>query len=126
MRKAKRGFTLIELIIVIVILGILAVVALPKYFANIERARKAEALSTMRAIREGILGYYSAQGAYPGANTWPIVVNIGGDEIFNLGQPTSPYFTYSFTSAVVTATANASGGGSTTYTMCVGSGAVSP
>jgi prepilin-type N-terminal cleavage/methylation domain-containing protein len=121
-KLGKRGFTLIELIIVIVIVGILALVAIPKYFANIEKAKKAEAVSTMRTIREGILGYYAANNkTYPAG--FPITVTIDGDDVMVVAEPKSSNFTYTFTSTEVTATTKASGG--VTYKMNVASGEVS-
>jgi len=122
MKKNRKGFTLIELIIVVVIVGILALVAIPRYFANIEKARKAEALSSMRSIREAIMGYYAANNAYPTANSFPITVNIDGEDVMVVEQPSSTNFTYSYTSAVITATH--SGSGVCTYTMNIASGAV--
>lgn len=49
--RGKKGFTLVELIIVVVIVGILASAAIPMMRANIERARKSEAIAALGAIR---------------------------------------------------------------------------
>ncbi|MCX5695115.1 MAG: prepilin-type N-terminal cleavage/methylation domain-containing protein [Candidatus Omnitrophica bacterium] len=122
MKKNRKGFTLIELIIVVVIVGILALVAIPRYFANIEKARKAEALSSMRSIREAIMGYYAANNAYPTANSFPITVNIDGDDVMVVEQPSSTNFAYSYTSTVITAAHT--GAGVCTYTMNIASGSI--
>jgi len=118
-KKNRKGFTLIELIIVITIVGILALIAIPKYFSNIERARKAEAVSTMRTIREGVLAYFSINNAYPSG--WPITVVVDSETVLTVAQPISPNFTYTYNSTSVTATRIT---GSHTYTMDIGSGNV--
>lgn len=51
MRRKEQGFTLIELIVVIIIVGILASVAVPMMTANVKRARTTEALAGLGAIR---------------------------------------------------------------------------
>ncbi len=55
MRKNKKsGFTLVELVVVIVILGILATIAVPRVFESIEDARKKADLATAQAISTAI------------------------------------------------------------------------
>lgn len=57
--KDKRGFTLIELIIIIVILGIIAAIAIPKYLDSKKAAEKAVAEGLVGAMRSALTIYYS-------------------------------------------------------------------
>ncbi|MBP9854456.1 MAG: prepilin-type N-terminal cleavage/methylation domain-containing protein [Candidatus Omnitrophica bacterium] len=50
----KNGFTLLEIIVVIVIVGVLGSLALPRYFAQAEFSRSAEAMISIKNIRESI------------------------------------------------------------------------
>ena len=51
MRHAnKKGFTLLEIIIVIIIVGVLASLALPRFFSTVEYSRSTEALASLTSV----------------------------------------------------------------------------
>ena len=68
-----RGFTLTELLFVVLIIAILAAIALPLYFRSVERARSAEALTNMAAIRTGEQLHHVEQGTFVGAPDVPAI-----------------------------------------------------
>ena len=64
--QGEQGFTLIELMIVVAIIGILAAVALPKFAASVERSREAATRGNMGTLRSSIAMYYGdVEGIYP-------------------------------------------------------------
>ena len=66
LNKNQSGFTLLEIIIVIIIIGILASLALPKFFKTVEFSRSAEALGNLGSIRRAMDVCYQPKGTYAG------------------------------------------------------------
>lgn len=63
--KNRKGFTLVELIVVIAIIAILAAVIGPNIFQTIEKGKISAATSDFKAIKTGVLSYYSDTGMWP-------------------------------------------------------------
>lgn len=63
----KNGFTLIELMIVVVIVGILTVIAIPSYTSYLEKARRSEAQTSLMELAAKIERFYSENHTYAGA-----------------------------------------------------------
>lgn len=66
--KLQKGFTLIELMIVVAIIGILASVALPAYQDYTKRAHVSEGLALAAGAKAAVTEYYSSMSAWPSNN----------------------------------------------------------
>lgn len=65
MSKNKKGFTLLELLVVVLIIGILGAIALPQYMVSVERARVTGNMSVLKPVYDAALQYYSYNDEFP-------------------------------------------------------------
>jgi len=129
MTQKQQGFTLIELMIVVAIIGILAAVALPAYQDYTKRAHVSEGITLAASAKAAVTEYYVSQAAWPTGNSQaglPDAAAITGNAVKSVtvgngnGNITVVYNDKVTTDAtVVFAPAIASTGGSITWT-CTG------
>mgnify|MGYP003138437692 CR=1 FL=1 len=68
MKQVQKGFTLIELMIVVAIIGILAAVAIPAYQDYTIRSQVSEGMSLAAGAKTAVAEFYNQTGAFPTAN----------------------------------------------------------
>jgi prepilin-type N-terminal cleavage/methylation domain-containing protein len=81
MRRA--GFTLIELMITVAIIGILAAIAIPAFSSYQNRSRRAEAMSNLAAIAKAEIAFFGANGVYHGAAPMPGPVPVPAKRLWD-------------------------------------------
>ncbi|MEC4889113.1 MAG: prepilin-type N-terminal cleavage/methylation domain-containing protein [Nitrospira sp.] len=69
--RKQEGFTLIELMIVVAIIGILAAIAIPNFLQYQMKSRQAEAKTNLGAIRTSMTSFQAERGCYIGVPVWP-------------------------------------------------------
>lgn len=88
--KAKGGFTLIELMIVVAIIGILAAIAIPKFADLIRKSNEGATKGNLGAIRSALSIYYGdLEGTYPNN---PQSLTISGKYLSNVPKAKTPPF----------------------------------
>lgn len=67
-RQIQAAFSLVELVIVVVIIGIIAAIAVPRFSRAIASSREAYISSTLRTVQSAMQHYHAEHGRYPGYN----------------------------------------------------------
>lgn len=88
----NSGFTLIELVIIIVVLGILAAIAIPKYQDITTEAQQASCRSSLGGLRSGITIWYANQAVKTGTASWPLLDSLQNTgTVMEQSIPANPY-----------------------------------
>ena len=124
MKAIQKGFTLIELMIVVAIIGILAAIALPAYQDYTARAQMSEAMVLADGQKGAVTEYYADKGVFPGSNASAGIADaasIAGKYVAQVAVGTSGVITASMKANNV---ANGIAGTTLTLTPTAGSGSV--
>ena len=97
--KKQEGFTLLELLIVIVIIGILAVLIVPNLASGPQRARDSQRKSDLRNIKTALETYYNDKNGYPAAATVGADLTNGGTYLKALPADPKTKAAYTYTPA---------------------------
>lgn len=65
--KRNKGFTLVELLVVLAIISLLLTIALPRYFSSVDKSKEVALRENLQVLRSGIDKYYADKGEYPAA-----------------------------------------------------------
>ncbi len=108
MKKNNSGFTLVELMVVIAIIGILAAVGYPAYTSAVKKANRADAIDSLLSLAGRMEEYYLNKDTYVGATinaagTGTVGSNKTSDDLYTLSITSATDFAYNLTATPKTA-----------------------
>ena len=111
----NKGFTLVELAVVIVIIGVLAAFAVPRFRASVERSKAAEAFNYLSAIQAAQERYHAKQGTYA-SDVADLDIQFTAPKYFSVGEVAGDSLETGW-SLTLTRSGNAAGYGEYTVTF---------
>ncbi|PSV45450.1 pilin [Photobacterium sp. GB-36] len=100
--KKQQGFTLIELMIVVAVIGVLAAIAIPKYQDYVAKSELGAGLATISSLKTNVEAYVVSEGTFPDGTT-------SGETPADLGAINPNNGSISFTGSKILLTFNSSG-----------------
>src|SRR5437016_14564299 len=88
-QKKRGGFTLVELAVVIVIIGVLAAFGIPRFLKSVERSKAAEAFAYLQSIRAAQERYHARAGTYADDVT-KLDIDVVAPKYFDDGNGAAP------------------------------------
>jgi type IV pilus assembly protein PilA len=86
LKNVKAGFSLVELAVVVVIIGVLAAFAVPRFRASVERSKAAEAFNYLSAVQAAQERYHARQSTY--ADDLSVLdIKLTAPKYFSVGTP---------------------------------------
>jgi len=102
-KKSSTGFSIVELLIVVAVIGILAAVAIPAYHNHVMRSRQADAYHNLLDIKAAQEMFYSMNNTYAGPYTPLLPPSDTFEKMLSFAYGDTTYYAYHITSASGTA-----------------------
>ena len=99
---SAKGFSLVELMIVVVVMGVLAAVAIPAYFNHVMRSRQADAYHNLLDIKAAQEMYYSMYNQYAGPYTPLAPPSDTFEKMLSFAYADTTYYVYQVASGSAT------------------------
>ena len=114
--RGRKGFTLVELAVVIIIIGVLAAFAVPRFLDSVERSKAAEAFNFHSAVRAAQERYEVRQGTYAD-DLSKLDIQMPAPKYFSVGDPAAGSTGSLEDSWTLTLTRTGAAGGYGAYTV---------